>query len=99
MQQFDTLTHWGIDYSMISSRVTRQLACILSMLPKAAAMYRKQIQDGRDGDERAMAKAHLILRDLPGPITLSPGKIKRVVGVLSVESGGARQGHRDSWSG
>lgn len=44
------------------------------MLPKAASMYRKQNKDGLDGDERAMAKAHLILRDLLGPITLSPGK-------------------------
>jgi hypothetical protein len=52
----------------------RQSARILSMLPKAAAMYRQQIKDGLDGDPRAAAKARLILRDLLGPITLTPGK-------------------------
>lgn len=51
----------------------RKSARILSLLPKAAAMYRKQVKDGLDGDERAMANAHLFLRDLLGPITLTPG--------------------------
>ncbi|HEY5608723.1 MAG TPA: hypothetical protein VIM38_10330, partial [Alphaproteobacteria bacterium] len=34
----------------------------------------KQIKDGLDGDPRAAAKARLILADLLGPITLTPGK-------------------------
>jgi hypothetical protein len=29
---------------------------------------------GLDGDEQAMARVHLILRDLLGPIALTPGK-------------------------
>jgi outer membrane murein-binding lipoprotein Lpp len=52
----------------------RKSARIVSMLPKMAALYRKQNADGLDGDERAMAKAHLFLRDLLGPISLTPGK-------------------------
>ena len=43
-------------------------------LPKAASAYRKQIADGLSGDPKAAAKAHLILRDLLGPISLKPGR-------------------------
>jgi hypothetical protein len=48
-------------------------AKILSILPKAAALYRKQIADGLDGDARAAAKARILLKDLfGGKIRLKP---------------------------
>jgi hypothetical protein len=47
---------------------------VLSLLPKRAATYRKQVQEKPDGNERAMARAHLILRELLGPISLTPRK-------------------------
>lgn len=47
-------------------------AKVLSMLPKAAALYRKQIQDGLDGDADAAKKARAILRDMLGEIRLQP---------------------------
>lgn len=51
----------------------KQNARVLSMLPCAAAEYRKQIVLGLEGDPRATAKARVILRDLVGPVTLTPG--------------------------
>ena len=53
--------------------LSRESAKLLSMLPKAAALYRKQIADGLDGDPRAAQKAHVILRDMLGEIRLQPG--------------------------
>jgi hypothetical protein len=38
-----------------------------------AALYRKQIADGLNGDPRAAFKAHLLLRDMLGEIWLQPG--------------------------
>jgi hypothetical protein len=54
-------------------------ARIGAMLPKAAELYRKQIELGLSGDTRATAKARLILRDLVGPVTLTPGPEKGVL--------------------
>ena len=51
----------------------RQSAKILTMLPKAAEAYRKQIERGLDDDPRAAAKARVILKDLLGPIQMCPG--------------------------
>lgn len=48
-------------------------ARVQSLLPKAAELYRKQIEMGLAGDARATAKARLILRDLIGPVALTPG--------------------------
>jgi site-specific DNA recombinase len=53
---------------------TRATAKVLSILPKAAALYSKQIAEGLDGDPRAALKARIILRDLfGGKIRLVPG--------------------------
>ena len=52
----------------------RATAKILAMLPKATAAYRRHISKGLNGDVRAALKARVILRDLPGPISLEPGE-------------------------
>ncbi len=52
----------------------RQSARVLTMLPKAAALYRKQIEEGLSGDPQAVLRAKAILRDLVGTVTLSTGK-------------------------
>jgi site-specific DNA recombinase len=52
----------------------KQSASILAALPKAAALYRQQIELGLDGDPRAALKARVILRQLfGGKIVLQPG--------------------------
>ncbi len=50
----------------------RASARVLPLLPKAAALYRKQIEAGLEGDVEAAHRARGILRDLLGPITLTP---------------------------
>lgn len=50
----------------------RDSAKVMSMLPKAAELYRKQITDGLDGNPEAAAKARIILRDMLGEIRLQP---------------------------
>lgn len=50
---------------------TRALAKIHSMLPKAAPMYLRMIDQGLAGDARAAAKARILLRNYLGPITIS----------------------------
>jgi site-specific DNA recombinase len=52
----------------------KQRARVLSMLPKAAALYLRQIDQGLDGDPRAALKSRIILREMLGPISLEPGK-------------------------
>jgi site-specific DNA recombinase len=47
-------------------------AKVLSMLPKAAALYCKQIDDGLDGNPEAALKARVILREMLGEIRLQP---------------------------
>jgi hypothetical protein len=59
---------------MDAQPAARQSAKILTMLPKAAEAYRKQIEKGLDNDPRAAAKARVILRDLLGPIQMCPGQ-------------------------
>ena len=49
-------------------------AKILTLLPKAAATYLKLIEEGLAGDARSAAKVRLILKDMLGPISLSPGE-------------------------
>ncbi len=44
----------------------KQSAKILPMLAKAAALYRRQIAQGLDGNEREALKARVILRELFG---------------------------------
>jgi hypothetical protein len=50
----------------------KQSAKMISMLPKAADAYRRQIAEGLENDPRAAAKASAILRKLLGPINLIP---------------------------
>jgi site-specific DNA recombinase len=50
-----------------------QQAKILTILPKAAASYSRLVEDGLAGDERSAAKVRVILKDMLGPISLSPG--------------------------
>jgi hypothetical protein len=46
---------------------------VLSILPRAAELYRRQIALGLDGDERAALKARVFLREwFTGRITLEP---------------------------
>jgi site-specific DNA recombinase len=52
---------------------SKESAKLLTMLPKAAALYRQQIEDGLDGDVRAVSNARVILREMLGPIRLRPG--------------------------
>jgi len=52
----------------------RESAAVLAAIPKAAAMYRQQIELGLDGDPRAASKARVILRQLFNEeIVLRPG--------------------------
>ena len=52
----------------------RENTRVLALLPRAAELYRKQIEQGRGGDLVAVAKARTILRDMLGEIRLSPGE-------------------------
>lgn len=52
----------------------RENARVLAMLPRAAELYREQIDRGLGGDHAAAAKARTILRDMLGEIMLSPGE-------------------------
>jgi hypothetical protein len=52
----------------------RENARVLAMLPRAAELYREQIDQGLGGDYAAAAKARVILRDMLGEIMLSPGE-------------------------
>ena len=51
----------------------KQQARVLTLLPRAAAMYLQQIEDGLAGDARAAAKGRVILRDMIGPVSLWRG--------------------------
>ena len=42
------------------------------MLPKAAEAFRRQVEQGLDGDQRAALKARVFLRELLGRIDLKP---------------------------
>jgi hypothetical protein len=52
----------------------RESVRVLVMLPRAAEVYREQIDQGLGGDLIAAAKARTILRDMVGEIRLSPGE-------------------------
>jgi DNA invertase Pin-like site-specific DNA recombinase len=52
----------------------KESAKVLSIMPRAAAMYRKQIAEGLDGNPRAALKARVFLREyFNGRIDLEPG--------------------------
>jgi hypothetical protein len=50
----------------------RQSAKVLAALPKAAELYKRQIAQGLDGNEREALKARVFLRELLGRINLKP---------------------------
>jgi hypothetical protein len=52
----------------------RENARVLALMPRAAELYREQIDLGLGGDPAAAAKARTILRDMLGEIMLSPGE-------------------------
>ena len=56
--------------------VAKESARIISMLPRAAEAFRRQITLGLDKDSRAAGKARVILRKLLGTINLRPGPDK-----------------------
>lgn len=56
----------------------RQSARVLSMLPRTAALYQKQVKDGLGRDAVAVQRARAILRDLVGQVMLAPGKAGEV---------------------
>jgi DNA invertase Pin-like site-specific DNA recombinase len=51
----------------------KRSAKVLSMLPRAAEVYRRQITEGLDGNPREALKARVILREMLGEIRLVPG--------------------------
>mgnify|MGYP001259338170 CR=1 FL=1 len=74
-------------------------AKVLSMLPKAAELYRRQIAEGLGGDARAAAKARVILREMfNGRIDLRPEPDGTLWAVGSVQPGAMLQvvGNRGS---
>ena len=66
-------------------RVSAKPAQVASVLPRAAALYRKQIAEGLDGDTQAALKARLILRDLLGKIRLAPEADGSLWAIYSVQ--------------
>ncbi|MEP7243591.1 MAG: zinc ribbon domain-containing protein [Gammaproteobacteria bacterium] len=52
----------------------RENARVLALLPRAAELYREQIDLGLGGDPAEATKARTILRDMLGEIMLSPGE-------------------------
>lgn len=52
----------------------RENGRVLTLLPRAAELYRDQIEQGLGGDPAAAAKARIILWEMPGEIMLSPGE-------------------------
>ena len=60
---------------LLDARPTeRENARVLGLMPRAAELYREQIDLGLGGDLAAAAKARTILRDMLGEIMLSPGE-------------------------
>lgn len=52
----------------------RENARVLALMPRAAELYREQMDMGLGGDPAAAAKARTILRDMLGEVMLSPGE-------------------------
>jgi site-specific DNA recombinase len=55
-----------------SQPAPRELARVLTMLPKAAAAYLKQVDAFAAGDPKATQKVRLMLKGMIGPIKLAP---------------------------
>lgn len=55
---------------------TKESAKLMTLLPRAAELYRQQIEEGLTGFATATQKARLVLRELLGEIRLHPGPDK-----------------------
>ena len=61
---------------------------MLAAIPRAAALYKQQIELGLDGDPRAALKARVILRQLfNGEIVLRPGPEKSLWAEYEIRPG------------
>ena len=66
----------------------KRSAALLAALPRAAALYKQQIELGLDGDPRAALKARVILRQLfNGEIVLRPGPDKSLWAEYQLQPG------------
>ena len=76
---------------------TKASAKVLSVLPRAAELYKRQVEAGLDGDPREAAKARVVLKEMFGRInmcregeklyaeyTLKPEALLQVVGLKAV---------------
>lgn len=72
---------------------------VLSMLPKAAALYRKQIDDGLHGNPEAALKARVILREMLGEIRLQPATDGGLWAEYRMSPGILLKGAGSAWSG
>jgi hypothetical protein len=64
------------DGSRSRSPIAKASAKVLARLPRAAELYRRQIENGLEGDPRESLKARAVLRNLVvnGKIVLTPGE-------------------------
>ena len=69
---------------------------MITMLPKAADVYRRQIAQGLDNDPRAAGKARAMLRKLLGNIRLIPEQ-RNLWAEYEVQPAGIAQGCRVRW--
>jgi hypothetical protein len=67
-------------------------ARVLALMPRAAELYREQIDLGLGGDPAAAAKARTILRDMLGEIMLSPGEDGSLWAEYGMQPAGLLQG-------
>ena len=78
-------------------------ARVFAMVPRAAELYRQQVQDGLDGNPREALKAKVFLRGLfvDGKIVMSPGADGSLWALYSMQPAGllkaAGTGGRGDW--
>jgi hypothetical protein len=78
---------------LLDARPTeRENARVLGLMPRAAELYREQIDLGLGGDLAAAAKARTILRDMLGEIMLSPGEDGSLWAEYAMQPAALRQG-------
>ena len=79
--------------------IAKQSAKMVSMLPRAADAYRRQIAEGLDNDPRAAGKARAILRKLLGPIRFVPDEDGGLWAEYEVQPGALLKGVGTAGSG
>jgi hypothetical protein len=70
----------------------RENARVLALMPRAAELYREQIDLGLGGEPAAAAKARTILRDMLGEIMLSSGEDGSLWGEYGMQPAALLQG-------